>query len=155
MFYILSAYENLLIKTDKRYTENTMKKAAKTLLIDHEGNYLLLYRNNHPHYGNDPDLPGGTVEKGESAKVAAIREVFEEVGIAINQVTELYSGLEYSLFGTHKTLFEARLAERPEVTLSWEHGSYEWLSRDEFLAKVATANDSYMHMVYKILRKSS
>ncbi len=130
-----------------------MKKAAKTLLIDKDDQYLLLYRSNHPTYGNDPDLPGGSVEKGESTVDAVIREVEEETGIIVKSVEELYAGLDYSIHGTHKSLFLARVGERPAVQLSWEHQSYEWISRAEFLEKAKSANDSYMRMVYEVLSK--
>ena len=42
-----------------------MTQAAKVVLVDQDDNYLMLYRNQHPTLGNDPDIPGGTVEDGE------------------------------------------------------------------------------------------
>jgi len=38
--------------------------------------------------------------------------------------------------------------------MSWEHSSYEWIDRDDFLEKVKDARDTYMHMVYDVLIKS-
>jgi len=128
-----------------------VKKVAKIVLIDKDDNYLLLYRSNHPVFGNDPDLPGGTLEEGESTIETVIRETEEETGIVVKNVEELYAGLDYSVHGTHKTLFVARVGERPEVRLSWEHESFAWLPREEFLLKAKGANDSYMHMVYEVL----
>lgn len=130
-----------------------MNKAAKLLLIDREDNYLLLYRNNHPYFGDDPDLPGGTVQKGEELEEAVIREAKEEIGVIIDEVTKVYAGLKYSLYGTYKALYAAHVNQRPDITLSWEHLSYEWLPKDEFLNKIKDANDTYMHMVYKVLSK--
>ena len=54
-----------------------MAKVAKLLLIDPRGHLLLLERSNHPRFGNDPDLPGGTLEEGESLRETMVREVFE------------------------------------------------------------------------------
>lgn len=130
-----------------------MKKVAKAVLIDQEDTYLLLTRSNHPTFGNDPDLPGGTVEEGESTIDAVIREIEEETGILVDTIEELYAGLDYSIHGTHKSLFMAQVGKRPEVQLSWEHQSFEWLPREEFLQKAKAANDSYMHMVYEVLLK--
>jgi len=31
--------------------------------------------------------------------------------------------------------------------MSWEHSSYEWLDRNEFLVRSRSAKDTYMHMV--------
>ena len=47
-----------------------MKKVAKLVIVDKDEKYLLMYRSNHPTFGNDPDLPGGTVEEGESLELA-------------------------------------------------------------------------------------
>lgn len=43
-----------------------MKKVAKLVIVDPQNNYLLMYRNQHPTFGDDPDLPGGTVEGSET-----------------------------------------------------------------------------------------
>jgi 8-oxo-dGTP diphosphatase len=132
-----------------------MPQASKLLLIDKDNNYLLLYRNNHPYYGNDPDIPGGAVEKGETPRDAAMREAEEEIGVKVKEVEEVYAGYDYSVYGTRKNLFMTRVEERPEVKISWEHSGYEWLSREAFLEKIKSAKDTYMHMVYKVLMKQS
>lgn len=132
-----------------------MKEVAKLVIVDKDKNYLLMYRSNHPVFGNDPDLPGGTLEGAESALEAMIREVEEEAGIVVDKaaVEEIYSGAEYSAHGTFYTLFITKVVERPTVNMSWEHASYEWLGRDDFLAKAKSANDTYMHMVGDMLTK--
>jgi 8-oxo-dGTP pyrophosphatase MutT (NUDIX family) len=132
-----------------------MKQVAKLVIIDEDNKYLLLYRNNHPEFGNDPDLPGGTLEEGdESSLETMLREVQEEAGISIDKSTveAVYAGTSYSKNGTHYSLFVVRLHTRPEVILSWEHTSYAWLDRSNFLQQAASANDTYMHMVYDVLK---
>ena len=131
-----------------------MKQVAKLVIIDSDDKYLLMYRSAHPIFGDDPDLPGGTLEAGEQPLKAAIREVFEESGICVteSELHEVYQGTDYSAHGTHYTLFKAKLSERPVVTISWEHSKYEWLSRNDFLQKAKAANDTYMHMVYDKLK---
>lgn len=129
-----------------------MKKVAKLVLVDRENTYLLLYRSNHPTFGCDPDLPGGTLEEGESITETVLREAEEEIGVIIEDVREIYSGLDYSKHGTHKSLFVARIDERPIIKMSWEHTNYEWLSKTAFLEKAKNANDTYMHMVYEVLK---
>lgn len=130
-------------------------KVAKLVMIDKDNKYLMMYRSNHPYFGNDADLPGGTHEEGESIEETVIREVFEEIGVEINDIAKIYSGLEYSKHGTHKTLFVARVDRRPEIAMSWEHASYEWIDRDDFLQKSRSAKDTYMHMVYEVLRNNN
>jgi 8-oxo-dGTP pyrophosphatase MutT (NUDIX family) len=130
-----------------------MKKVAKLVIIDDMGKYLLMLRSNHPRFGEDPDLPGGTVEAGESMVEAMLREVKEEVGVDIvrNEVEQIYSGADYSLHGTQYALFVARLDRRPEITMSWEHSGFEWLDLGEFLERAKNAKDTYMLMANDVL----
>jgi 8-oxo-dGTP diphosphatase len=131
-----------------------MKQVAKLIIVDGRGKYLLMQRSDHPTFGNDPDLPGGTLEVGESPVEAMVREVFEEVAIAIDRtnVKEIYAGTDYSAHGTHYSLYVTELPNTPEVIMSWEHSLYEWVDRDVFLEKAGSANDTYMRMVYNVLR---
>lgn len=131
-----------------------MKKVAKLVIIDPDGKYLLMQRNNHPTFGMDPDLPGGTLEDGEAPLQTMLREVQEETSVIINpdDVHEVYSGVEYSAHGTHYTLFVMNTDFRPEIVTSWEHCTYEWLGRDEFLQKSKKANDTYMQMACDVLK---
>ncbi len=131
-----------------------MKKVAKLLIIDPDDKYLLMWRSDHPTFGIDPDLPGGTLENNETLLDTMLREVKEEAGVNINphNVNEIYSGTEYSAYDTHYSLFVTKLNVRPEVVMSWEHSSYEWLDYSDFLQKTKRANDTYIHMVYDVIK---
>jgi 8-oxo-dGTP diphosphatase len=130
-----------------------MKIVAKLVVIDPDDTYLLMHRSNHPTFGEDPDLPGGTLEDGETPLEAMVREVQEEAGITINtkDVREVYSGTDYSNHDTHYVLFVTNTALRPEITLSWEHSSYEWLPRNEFLEKAKSTEDTFMQMAHDVM----
>ena len=123
-------------------------------MIDADDKYLLMYRSDHPVFGIDPDLPGGTLEDGETLVETMLREVEEEAGIIISRedVRELYSGNDYSAHGTYYTLFVTNVKSRPDIKMSWEHSSYTWLDLSAFLKKSKSAKDTYMHMVYDVLR---
>ena len=104
--------------------------------------------------GIDPDLPGGTLEEDETPLEAMLREVQEESGLVIdaNDVREIYSGTEYSVRGTHYSLFVAKIKSCPEIMISWKHLSYAWVNRSEFLTKLKRAKDTYMQMVHDVLK---
>lgn len=132
-----------------------MKQVAKIVIIDENERYLLLKRSSHPRFPNDPDLPGGTIEAGESPVRAMLREVAEEAGIMLepNDIVEKYAGQEFSARGTMYHLYETRLLKRPAVIISWEHASYAWVTRQEFLEQTGKAIDSYMRMVYAVMKQ--
>jgi mutator protein MutT len=55
-------------------------------VILHNDNSLILIRKSRGAYTGKLDLPGGTIEHGESPIEAAKREVEEEAGISINSI---------------------------------------------------------------------
>ena len=132
-----------------------MKTASKLLITDNDDCHLVLYLAEHPQYGNSADLPGGTVDADENPLQGMLREVAEEIGVVVEPagVAELYAGTEYSRHDTNYVLYRMRVVNRPHVILSWEHSSYEWLPRDEFLIHAEASLDTYMHMVVDILKK--
>jgi 8-oxo-dGTP diphosphatase len=131
-----------------------MKKVAKLVMIDPDNKYLIMFRSDHPAFGVDPDLPGGTLEDGETPVETMLREVREESGVIIDRedAREIYSGTDCSGHGTHYALFVSNVKSRPEITMSWEHSSYVWLDRHAFLEKSKNAKDTFMHMVYDVLK---
>jgi len=58
-----------------------MVELAGCVITDEKGRVLLLHRNNGKHM--QWEIPGGKIDKGESAKTAAIREVKEELGVVV------------------------------------------------------------------------
>jgi len=132
-----------------------MKQVAKIVIVDENEYYLLLKRSSHPRFPNDPDLPGGTIEAGESPVRAMLREVTEEAGIILDpkDIAEKYVGQEFSARHTMYYLYETHIQRRPDVIISWEHDSYVWVSRQEFIVELSNAVDDYMHMVYEVMSR--
>jgi 8-oxo-dGTP pyrophosphatase MutT (NUDIX family) len=67
------------------------KTSGACVVIVHEDRVLLVKTT----YGNAYSLPGGGIKKGESPHDAAIREVYEEVGIRLTEVTPFLSFVTY------------------------------------------------------------
>lgn len=67
--------------------EREFEKKDSVKAIIHRGDYLLLVRRQEGTPGAGQwDLPGGCIEKGEDKKSALKREVFEEVGLKIDNI---------------------------------------------------------------------
>ena len=131
-----------------------MNKVAKLVIIDDKDQYLMMYRSAHPTFGDDADLPGGTLESGEEPLDTMVREVYEEAGVVIDGAAshKVYEGTDYSVHQTQYSLYIVKLQYRPEIVMSWEHSAFEWIDKDDFLEKAKSANDAYMHMVYAELK---
>lgn len=114
---------------------------AKMLLLDEKNRALMLRRSEyreHPEKSHTPDLPGGLVDPGESEHQAVVRELQEEAGITIDPNDVLLGYAETKFYepkqeSVSKLFYVARVAGTPEVTVSWEHESYEWCPIDSFL----------------------
>jgi 8-oxo-dGTP pyrophosphatase MutT (NUDIX family) len=128
-------------------TARVDRRAARVLLLDADGR-VLLFR------GHDPAQPqrgswwftvGGGLDDGETARDAAVRELLEETGLAVD--AETLEGpvhrevADFSLVGTHyrqdNEFFVARVDRHDVVTVGFtaleeqfvlEH---RWWSRDE------------------------
>jgi 8-oxo-dGTP pyrophosphatase MutT (NUDIX family) len=88
------------------------------------------------------------VDPGESEHAAVIREVLEETGITLDPnavllgcaATDVYDNGTKSVT---KLLYIVKLSETPAVTLSWEHGAFEWCSVQALL------NNEKFHSTYR------
>ncbi|MBD3204402.1 NUDIX domain-containing protein [Candidatus Woesearchaeota archaeon] len=96
--------------------------------------FLLLYRHAHKHYREAWDFPKGLIEKGESIKETAKREIKEETGIeAINFVEGYKKKINYSYHRDNKlikkeVIFFLAETDQINVTVSKEHDDYDWFT---------------------------
>lgn len=117
-------------------------RVAKTVIRRRsDGKYLVLRCSlwpERPDRSQKPDLAGGAVELGETFEQGAIRELKEETGIEVSD--ELVIGYANSFIfeggeqpeAIVRTLFFAEIDD-PEVTLSWEHEGYWWVTASELV----------------------
>lgn len=103
------------------------------------GLYLLTRRGRDRFWGGLWDIPGGTVEVGETPENAAVRESMEEVGLSTS-VSNLVSHLEN--LDTHGrdinfhtlTFVLTELGGAEPVALSNEHEGHCWVALEETLS---------------------
>lgn len=98
--------------------------------------FLLLLKDNDEY-----DIPKGHIEAGESAAVAAKREIKEESGLVVNFVPGFSTGTRYFFYnGKEKVFKRLRIflakSETEKVTISEEHKDYGWFDYDETLKKI-------------------
>ena len=133
-----------------------MKRVAKLILVNNDDEHLMLYRSDHPFFPGDPDLPGGTLNENEEPIPALIREVSEETGVVLDKkVIEKLRESNTCDKGYTYYLYRATCGSEPDISISWEHDRYEWLTLNNFIIKTHTANDKYMHMVYDYLSRNN
>ena len=117
---------------------------AKVLLLNKHNEALLLTVGEYklrPDKAFKPDLPGGMVDAGEPELSAVRRELEEETGILleVNDFTLAYEKIEH--LGdeggqVHKFIYVARIKSVPEVRLSPEHISYEWVNLNDLRSTI-------------------
>jgi 8-oxo-dGTP pyrophosphatase MutT (NUDIX family) len=134
------------------------RQSARVILLDGQDRVLLL-RWVHP---SRPDgvwwiTPGGGLEAGEDARAGAVRELFEEVGLALTGEDlggpvferDAETVIESGLVRQHEVYFTARVDSHDVVTDGWTPFEVEtitgtrWWTRAELAAtteRIAPAN---------------
>ena len=81
--------------------------AAAMLAFDENGKVILVKQYRYP-YGNVLEIPAGTLDKGESPKKCALREIKEETGYSAKKMTPIIS--YYPSVGYNKEVIHCFLA---------------------------------------------
>jgi len=106
-----------------------------TLILNNHGEVLIIQRSKNddilPGYW---DIPGGTLEKGEDPAVGAIREVKEETGLPVSDVTLFFqkSNIDFKKNTQFITLVFYATTLHSSVALNFEdHEAYQWVRSSE------------------------
>ena len=104
-------------------------KVSTKAIIKNPDNKILIIKDKYSDYW---DLPGGHVQDGETIADGLCREVQDESGIDLDDITE-YTTRELTLGKETKPVifFISVLEDTPEVNLSEEHTDHEWIDPEE------------------------
>ena len=116
-------------------------------ILLHQNKVLVGWREAKQHQGNKHEFPGGKVEEAESPLAACRREIYEEVGIglqdwhAFNVIRHKYDDVIVNLHLFHAIVPTALLNE---IQQPWT-----WYSRDELLSlNFPKANQAMIKRLY-------
>lgn len=115
-----------------------MKKtrvSQKAIIFNKEGKILTVYRSKTAlSRPNTWDFPGGDLEFGEDTTEGILREVKEETGLDIRELTPLDVASKIDEKGEFwVTIAYTAKTDSDKVTLSFEHNEFKWITPEEFL----------------------
>lgn len=132
-------------------------KFLQKVVIFHptDSNKILILKRAIDSYSRpgDWDFAGGNVLFGELHNESIMREVKEETGLSLINLTPIQIITRFNRESSIYYLFITYIAKAPtaEITLSHEHTDYKWVTREEFTALNPidfmrdTANAAYNH----------
>ena len=147
------AFENELIDAARKEGVNRFVVGA---IIMSGGKVLLLRRPEDDFMGGIYELPSGAVELGETLGAALAREVEEETGLRLEQISQYFGYFDYesaSARTTRQFNFLIGISEPFNLRLT-EHDDYVWADREE-LGKRPVSNLTRQTVDFTALEKIS
>ena len=100
-------------------------------IIKKDNLYLIVQRNKHKYLGLKWEFPGGKVESGETFKEALLREIKEELSIAIN-VYEKIAEEKYKDNNIDIILHYFMCTYKSGTMKLNEHENFAWVNKENF-----------------------
>lgn len=101
--------------------------------VEVENKLLLMQQSSRKIEPGKWGVPAGKIEPNEDLKLAMVRELFEETGLALHTSEVEYIGNLYIRRPTIEYIyhvFRVQLSDAQEIKMSDEHTSYEWVDFD-------------------------
>ncbi len=136
--------------------ENFKKKFdVVSVFIEHNGEVLLLHRQDHKPQGNTWAMVAGKVDEGEELLGAMVREVEEEIGLKTNPADYKYFEGYYVRYPGYDYLYHIyslSVSEKPELNINQtEHKNHVWITPKEALKlDLIQDEDTCIKWFYKI-----
>lgn len=132
-------------------SESYLQVGVKILLKNQEGKYLLIRRNpkKYPEVGPKWDIVGGRIDIGSPLMDNLVREVKEEVGMAISGQPVLVGAQDIlnteGYPGRHivRLTYTGEVVEEQSVTIDEESLEYKWFTAEEIRALKPVEIDRY------------
>ena len=108
-------------------------------LVMYENKVLIIKRSNYKSVGKGEwDIPGGSLQFGESLHECLNREIKEETGLTVQIGRLLYADTNIVPPSAHSVgLAYLCHADTNVVTLSHEHTDYLWATQEQFRERVS------------------
>jgi len=114
-------------------------------IVVHDGKFLVIQRAEHIRAGGKYCFPGGTIEEGETAKDAVVRELKEELGIDVEPVREVWTSVTY--WNVHLSFWLVTLPRGAEFKMDPSEVQWVgWLSLEDIRnnPKMLRSNDGIL-----------
>ena len=116
----------------KIITSSAIITVVCLVLIDKHGAFLATQRPADKHLGLCWEFPGGKVEEGELTEDALRREIQEELGIEIGELTPLPAVEHTYEFGSIRLLPLKSICDSPPTLTLAEHVDARWVSATDW-----------------------
>ena len=144
--------------TEKAFTPpKDAKQASVGIIVFKENNKLLFVltkrTENVEHHKGQVSLPGGAIDRNETAKNASLRETNEEIGIdsstleSLGQLSSLYTPVSY--FNIHVFLWYSKVQPQIKINNSEVDQVYK-ISLDELIDNNLVSNTPINKSGFKI-----
>ena len=127
---------------EKAKEEKIEKNVVGAVIINNQGEILIMSRKLDDFMGGIDELPSGNMEIGEDIPTALAREVKEETNCELNEILYYINSFDYKS-GSGKNArqynFAIKVNETDNIVLT-EHDSYSWQTVEEIInnSKITT-----------------
>ena len=114
--------------------------------IEHDGKILFLKRNEAGVGFGQWNVPGGTVNESEDVIAAIIREVHEEIGVALDEDKIEYITKTYCIYPEYRFIYHLtkyKVDRKPKIKMNDEHTEFMWLTPQEALKLDLIPDEDY------------